>query len=502
MLKKLVSKQLGWSILSGLGLALVYFATRFYNLTIIPIFTDEAIYLRWGQIALSDPRWRFISLLDGKQPLLIWLFLPTFKVISDPLVAGRIVSIASGFVGMAGLMVFSYLLRRSYKAVLISGLIYILLPFFFVYDRLALYDTLLATISIWSLLFTYLLAKTLRLDTALILGTIIGAGLLTKSSATFFLLLLPVSLLLVDWKPQKKLAQFGKWLGLVLIVILQSQIYNGILLLSEFRHNVWEKNFQFLFNTQEFFTQPLDHFSGNLRGLLTWLTAYFTWPLVLLTIVAVIWYIRSKWREGIFFLSFFLVPFLALAAFGKVIYPRFILFMIPPLLVCVVLFVYKFLEQKRWQGMALFILFLVSIPLVQFEIKLATDPVHAPLPLADRQQLINDWPAGYGIAEVVTYLKRVAAENKIVVGTEGTFGLFPMAIELYLGTNENVTFKPLWPLGEFPKELLEDAKTKPTFLLFKEKQVIPSEWPLVLIEKYQRGDGPTYLYFFRVVPKT
>ena len=65
--------------------------TRLTKLTLIPIFTDEAIYLRWAQIALGDPRWRFISLIDGKQPLLIWLFLPFVKYISDPLVAGRIV---------------------------------------------------------------------------------------------------------------------------------------------------------------------------------------------------------------------------------------------------------------------------------------------------------------------------------------------------------------------------------------------------------------------------
>src|SRR3989339_157604 len=74
-----------------------FFVSRLINLTLIPIFTDEAIYLRWAQIGLADPRWRFISLTDGKQPLLIWLFYPALKLISDPLIAGRIVSIVCGF---------------------------------------------------------------------------------------------------------------------------------------------------------------------------------------------------------------------------------------------------------------------------------------------------------------------------------------------------------------------------------------------------------------------
>ncbi len=500
-IKAFIQPTILYSLLS-VGVALFYWCSRLINLTIIPIFTDEAIYLRWGQIADSDPRWRFISLIDGKQPLLIWLFLPAFKLISDPLVAGRIVSVIAGFVGMTGLMIFSYILLRSKKAVLIAGLLYILMPFFVVYDRLAIYDALLAAISIWSLLFTYLLAKTLRLDVALILGTIIGAGLLTKSSALFFLLLLPVTLLLMNWKMKRKLTQFLTWAGVVLAVLVQSQIYNSILLLSEFRHNIGLKNLQFIYSFSEFMVSPLVHTGGNLRGLTTWLVTYFTWPFAVLVVISVVWHIRTRWREGLFFLSFFAIPYLALAFFGKIIYPRFLLFMLPPLLISVILFTHHLLSHKHLSKITFVIIGIIAIPLVLFDYALLTDPVHAPLPLADRQQFINDWPAGYGIAEVVSYLKEEAKKGPIVIGTDGTFGLYPMALELYLGTDRNVSFKPYWPLNEFPPDLLADAKTKPTFLLFKERQDYPSDWPIVLINQYQRGDGPTYLKFFRVVPKT
>lgn len=81
----------------------LYWITRLINLTILPIFTDEAIYIRWGQIVLGDPVWKFISLTDGKQPLFIWLMAPLLKVITDPLVAGRLVSIISGFFGLLGM---------------------------------------------------------------------------------------------------------------------------------------------------------------------------------------------------------------------------------------------------------------------------------------------------------------------------------------------------------------------------------------------------------------
>ena len=58
-------------ILVCFGILFLYFATRIPHLATLPIFTDEAIYIRWGQIAKNDAAWRFISLTDGKQPLFI-----------------------------------------------------------------------------------------------------------------------------------------------------------------------------------------------------------------------------------------------------------------------------------------------------------------------------------------------------------------------------------------------------------------------------------------------
>jgi len=72
---KKILKKYKKEILLGLGLTVAYFATRLFNLTLMPIFTDEAIYIRWSEIALYDPTWRFISLSDGKQPLMIWLMM-------------------------------------------------------------------------------------------------------------------------------------------------------------------------------------------------------------------------------------------------------------------------------------------------------------------------------------------------------------------------------------------------------------------------------------------
>jgi 4-amino-4-deoxy-L-arabinose transferase-like glycosyltransferase len=490
-----------WYILAGIGILALFLLTRLLHLTNIPIFTDEAIYLRWAQIGLGDPRWRFISLVDGKQPLLIWLFYPALKLITDPLVAGRLVSVIAGFFGMLGIGIFGWYLTKSVRAGLIVSFLYVVIPFFMVYDRLAVYDGFLVALAVWSLFLTYLLAKTQRLDVAILLGTVVGAGLLTKSSANFFWYLLPLTLLQVDWKKSHLKKQIAIWIGLNLVVIVQSQIYNTVLYLSEFHHTIAEKNLSFIYSFSEIIKDPFRAVWGNLHGLTGWLVGYLTIPVAVLALISMVWFLRKDFKKAVFFSSFFFIPFLGLAFFGKVIYPRFILFMIPALLIMIMLFVENLLTRAR-SSFFIIILILVFLPAAWFEFKLLTDPIHAPLPSADRQQLINDWPAGYGINEVVAYIHQAAVSQPVILGTEGTFGLYPMALELYLGKDPNVTVKPYWPVSEVPPELLQLAKTKPVFLVFKERQDIPSSWPLELIAQYQRGDGPTYLKFYRVIPKS
>ena len=125
-------------------LAIVFFITRLYHLTSLPIFTDEAIYLRWAQIAKNDATWRFISLTDGKQPMFVWLVIPFMKFIHDPLMAGRAVSVMAGFFSLVGLFFLGKELFKSMWVGLLAAFLYLIFPMGVVYDRMALYDSLVA----------------------------------------------------------------------------------------------------------------------------------------------------------------------------------------------------------------------------------------------------------------------------------------------------------------------------------------------------------------------
>src|SRR3990167_7544264 len=92
-------------IIGTVLMAVFYWVMRLTNLTALPIFTDEAIYIRWAQIGGRDASWRFISLTDGKQPLFTWAMMVSLRLFQDPLFAGRLVSVISGLLSLIGMYV-------------------------------------------------------------------------------------------------------------------------------------------------------------------------------------------------------------------------------------------------------------------------------------------------------------------------------------------------------------------------------------------------------------
>src|SRR5260221_7286897 len=104
MVRHLKKRYLLW------GIILIYLVLRLPNLTLQPIFADEAIYIRWAQIAKAEPSLRFISLQDGKTPLFMWAMAPNLVIFEDPLFAGRLLSVMSGFFTLLGV----YFLGKKY----------------------------------------------------------------------------------------------------------------------------------------------------------------------------------------------------------------------------------------------------------------------------------------------------------------------------------------------------------------------------------------------------
>lgn len=491
-----------WPVILGFGILALFLITRLTNLTALPIFTDEAIYIRWSQIGMRDASWRFISLTDGKQPMFTWVMMILLRVFggADPLFVGRLTSVVAGFFTLIGLWFLSFELFRSRKVAWVAVFLYTIVPFTQWYDRLALYDSMVATFSVWSLYLGILLARYVRLDVALLAGLSMGAGMLNKSSGFLSLYFLPATLLLFDWKSTtvgKRLLQWAMFAGIAAVL---SQISYSVLRLSPYFHMVGQKDNVFVFTPSEWLNQPFRFLVGNLRGMFDWLEHYLTLPVF--TVAFVPFFTRWKnLRERLLLYVWWALPFAALATFAKVLYPRFILFMTMPLLIlaawCTVrLWVQVKHSAVRWIG-----LMIILAPSFYATYRIVTNPILAPIPFADRGQLIESWPAGGGVKEVVSFLRNEIVSKKISVYTEGTFGLMPYSLEIYLVDNPNIKIKGIWPLPPvMPEEMTKDALTMPTYFVTNESQQAPAGWNLTLIGEYQKGTGaePQKLRLYRV----
>jgi len=321
---------------------------------------------------------------------------------------------------------------------------------------------------------------------------------LTKTSGFFNIYLVPLSLLLFDWRDKKRLFNLLRWLGLVFLAVVISQIFYSILRLSPWFHMIAQKDTTFVYPIREWLSHPFLFFWGNLKGQLDWLVNYLTLPIVILVILSLI-FIWQKTQEKLLLFSWFFAPFVALALFGKVLYPRFILFMSLPLLVLAAWSLEEITKRirRKWLLFTFYILLFTFSLYIDF--RLLSNPKMALIPQNDRNQYIDSWPAGYGIKEIVAFANEKAKVDKIFIGTEGTFGLMPASLELYLWDNSNVEIKGFWPVKEIPLEAMEKSKEKPSYFVFNETQKVSQEWPLKLVAEYPRPDPHYSMRLYQIL---
>jgi 4-amino-4-deoxy-L-arabinose transferase-like glycosyltransferase len=499
-----------WTIVIGLAIVVLFFILRLINLTIFPIFADEAIYIRWAQVMKAEPTLRFLPLSDGKQPLFMWLMIAFLPFFSDPLLAGRMLSVLSGLASLIGLFLLTYYLFKSRRAALITILLYTFIPYTFFFDRMALVDSLLLTFGIWTLFLSSLLIKHQRIDLAILTGIVLGGGLVTKSPALFFAGLIPTTVLLMKFKKKISTAggQLFKLAGLWLIVYLFAfAIYNLLRLGPEF-HMIALRNKDYVFSIGEILSHPRDPLLIHLKDIATWFPNLFTLPILLISFLGLVISLidRKKWRIVLVLLAWFLVPVLAQSAVAKVFTPRYLLYTIFPLLIFAALF-FEFLFEKfkKYRLTTISLILIILILPLRYNYLLLTNPQAASLPERMRTGYLEEWSSGYGINEVRDYLREVSQERHVNVGTEGHFGTLPDGLQIYFDKDPQVTvFGIGLSLLEVPDPLKESAAAgeAETYLMVNESRMgaqgDPSLELVLKIPKAKGKKGQDYLLLYQV----
>jgi 4-amino-4-deoxy-L-arabinose transferase-like glycosyltransferase len=482
-----------------------------------PVFDDEAIYIRWSQVMRAEPTLRFLPSSDGKQPLFMWVLMPILKVISDPLFAGRFLSVLCGSITLLGVFCLTFILFSSKKLALLASLLYALSSFTVFFDSMALVDSMLSMFGVWVIIFSVLTVRYYRLDLAMITGFALGGALLTKSPGVFFSILIPVSAIFSQWPKNfgKKLIHALKLIGIFLPTYLIGYGMYNILRLGANFQLIASRNQDYIFPISHIWTNPKDPFIFHIRDIANWLYLLGPGILIFLLILGFLVGIKKFKKETFAISLWILFPLLVNSMYAKVFTARYVYFILPFIFVISSLF-YSFKTKLVWASKLLLILFVISSVFSNY--LLIFDITNAKLPKNERSGYLEEWTAGYGIKEVSEYLKPEAKNlpsgKQIVVGTEGYFGTLPDGLQMYLADTPQITVIGVGlDLKELPKSLDESKKFgNKTYLVINNSRLKgdPQKMNLELIAAYPKPlrtkDTQEYslygpqevLYFFEV----
>lgn len=497
-----------WIIL-GAGIFLLAFLLRIYNLNILPVFGDEAIYIRWAQVMRAEPSLRFLPLSDGKQPLFMWVVIAFQKVIADPLIAGRAVSVAAGLGSLIGVFILTKVLLKSRKVAFLASVIYALSPFSIFFDRIALADSMLTFFGVWALTFAVITVKKVRLDTAMLAGFSLGGALLTKSPAVFFAVLLPFTVVLGKWpkKLKEKFSLAGVYTFLFSFTYaIGYGLYNILRLGPEF-HMISIRNKDYVYPLAHALEAPFSPFITHLKAIFGYFWLMGPSVLLALLLIGIYFGLKNKKRETLILAAWAILPILAVAQYSRTMTARYIYFSVPFIFI---LAAASFLEIRKSLSKYIKIFFAIFIVHSLFlDLQLVTNPQSAKLPRSERSGYLEEWTAGYGINEVADYLEsehQKAPDQKIVVGTEGFFGTLPDALQAYLADTPEVTVIGVGqPVRGVPEQLIESKRVgNKTYLVVNNTRFVgdSEELGLRLIEEYPKAENPEgekeRLLFFEV----
>jgi len=454
--------------------------SRIHNLVSLPIFGDEAIYIRWAQIIKSVDTLRFIPLTDGKQPLFMWLNAVVLRLIADPLASGRIISVFAGL----GTIIVLFLISNS----LIPPLIYVLLPLTFFFDRLATADNLLSFFGVLALYFSLCLAKKPRLDLSLILGLVLGLAWLTKSPAIYFVVLGLLTFVIYNPKNIKKV-----YLPL-LSAFVAFCIYNILRLGPQFAQ-IALRNRDYVWSLSEILHHPFDPLIPHIKDIFHIYSYYISLPILLSPLFYFIFRKSIKFDRTFFvFLFWFILPLIANAAMAKVFTARYILFVLPPLILIFSYFLKPLFTKKYF--IIFFLLFISNLWRIY---QISFNPQNLKLPSTETGY-ISGWTSGWGIKDTANYLISRSKVVNVIVGTEGYFGTLPDGLQIYTNNIPQLTvFGVGINITEMPLKLI-DAKNHgdEVYLLFNASRLKLSTADtdkLNLINSFPKPDGDKLLLY-------
>jgi 4-amino-4-deoxy-L-arabinose transferase-like glycosyltransferase len=420
-----------WVGLAAIGAA--YLATRLALLWRFPPFADESVNARLSAVVADDPSQRFIALTDGRGPLLTWLGGTGIHFGLNPLTAVRLVSILAGVLTLAAVMLVARRLGGD-RAAVAAGAVYVALPIFVVHGVLGIHEPLVIGVLMLALYLQIRLAERPSFGVGALLGAALAAAMLTKESGRFALVLLPLSLLVFDWRSPDRLPRFGRWLAAALLALAITGLGYSVLFLTPLYDQLGaiRAGKHAYHPLSEAVAHAWTYFNHNRAGFRLAITGYFTWPLLVAGLVGAVVALRARPRLTLVLAAWIVVPFAAATIISLEPYPRYILPALPLWAVFIALGLVtvargvRGLARRRlgprWAAAAgAGAAVALGIPALASDADIVANPGTHRYPGWDDWQFVTGWPAGTETQHVSDEIRRRTGGRGATI-TQSQFG--------------------------------------------------------------------------------
>lgn len=484
-----------WAPAAALGLG-VFLETRLWLVAQFPYFLDEAILALYAQEG-QNPDDRLISLTEGVRPGLVWMTLAGMRFHISPLVSIRLWVVAFGLVlTVCGTLIAArYAGRRTAVA---FALLALLTPFLFLYESLGLRDPVIAGLMVAGLLLELELARRPRFAIGVLLGVTFALDYLVKESGRAAVVLLPLSLLYFPFRSPKRLRLGAAWVGNVALALFMAYLATLTMQLSSAYANLGnvERSVGVMRTVADVEAHPLRYFDQSWPGVHQELTAYLTYPVIVLALVGLVLGLWRRTKLTVVVAVWALAQLAAAIWLAGNVYPRYLVPAIPFILLLAAIGVDEVFglvtrrlgNSRRVLAGCVAVGALLLVPALVFDAQVSYDPAHAGYPPNDKYALVTGWPSGFGAEQAVDQLAYFSTGQQLTVLSNPN--LEPFQIDV-LAASRGLDIDWLWvndPGADKAQAFLSEGDPVPLgvgrFRLF---------WT------YQRPDGgtPISLYFRR-----
>lgn len=481
-------------------LSLIYFLFRTFNLTSFPLFNDESIYLDWGYREVNTPGNLYYSLYDAKQPMLMWIFGLMQNILSDPVFAGRLVSVFTGFITLVGIYKLTIYILDKRTALLAIGF-YILIPLFSFYDRQALMESAVSAVGVWG---CYFLVKSI-IDSKLIqfcaLGVILGIGYFVKTSPIIFMVTSLLLILIFGIVNKSKEKTFN---GIIILIV---SFFCSIFLLI-INPQFWasfSSNSRFSLTISEILRFPFAIWSNSLLMNLK-IGFFLITPVIFLTgIAGVIYLLKTKNIKAKITVLFFVIAIVLETLTSRGSIDRYVAPFFPLLVIFSAFFIFTLINNKHIK-IAIFVLFfavITSFPLTLLQLFNQVDyfRFYGKISGIDYYHYLNTYTTGYGLKETFSYLDKFSENEKVFIGVALNTGNPESAV--IVNYNKNANVKVVYMDARLFPPQTPNFKCiylgRPTFFVSREEQLsgLDKFWKKIKTIKNPYGDNTIGIYLLR-----